>query len=82
VVGQNGAISYGGGLYGGGRYGILFGPARNGQMALEGVGTSPNPFPASAGGGLGQGPSAAFRQATRECIGRLGLKNVLSYRPT
>ncbi len=77
VVGQDGAISLGGG-----RYGFLFGPAGNGSVALQGVGVCPNRFPARAGSGPGGTPSPAFQQATQECITRLGLKEVLTYQPT
>ena len=77
VIGQDGAISYGGA-----RYGILFGPAGNGSVALQGVGVCPNQFPARAGGGPGGAPNPAFQQAAQECVTRLGVRNVLTYQPT
>jgi hypothetical protein len=76
VIGQNGAISYGGG-----RFGILFSPAGDGRTTLGGAGLCPNRFPAQAGGAPGGQPSAAFSQAARECVSRL-VRQVLSYQPT
>ena len=76
VIGQNGGISYGSG-----RYGILFGPQGNGRVALQGVGTCPNQFPAQAGAPGGR-PSAAFQRAAQECIARLSVKQVMTYQPT
>jgi hypothetical protein len=76
VIGQNGGISYGSG-----RYGILFGPQADGRVALQGVGTCPNQFPARAGVPGGH-PSPAFQQAAQECVRELGVKQVLTYQPT
>ncbi len=76
VIGQNGLISYGGG-----RYGILFGPQADGTMTLKGVGTCPNQFPARPGT-PGGSPSPLFQQAVRECLDRLDVRQVLTYQPT
>jgi ABC-2 type transport system ATP-binding protein len=61
--------------------GILFSPAGDGRMTLGGVGLCPNRFPAQAGAAPGGPPSAAFSQATRECVTRL-VRQVLTYQPT
>jgi hypothetical protein len=76
VIGQNGAISYGGG-----RFGILFGPAGDGRMMLKGVGVCPNQFPASAGPAHNGQPSPAFQRAVQECLTRLRVTEVVSYQP-
>ena len=76
VIGQNGAISYGGG-----RFGILFSPAGDGRMTLGGAGLCPNRFPAQASAAPGGQPGAAFNQAARECVTRL-VRQVLTYQPT
>jgi hypothetical protein len=76
VIGQDGAISYGGG-----RYGILFGPGANGSMTLQGVGACPNRFPAQPAA-PGTGPSPAMQRAVQECLTRLKVRNVLTYQPT
>jgi hypothetical protein len=52
VIGQDGGISYGGGVYG-----ILFQPGGDGRTALKGVGLCPNRFPALAGPGRGGQPN-------------------------
>ena len=77
VIGQDGAISYGGG-----RFGILFGLAGDGRTTLRGVGLCPNRFPAPTGAAPGEGPSAAFNRAAQECITRLQVRQVLTYQPT
>ncbi len=77
VIGQDGAINYGGG-----RFGILFGPMGDGRVTLQGVGLCPNRFPAPTGGAPGGPPSASFSQAAQECITRLGVRDVLTYQPT
>jgi len=76
VIGQDGAIGYGGG-----RYSILFGPGANGSMTLQGVGACPNQFPARPAAS-GTGPSPAFQRAVQECLTRLGVRDVLTYQPT
>ena len=76
VVGQDGVIGYGGG-----RFGILFSPAGEGRMTLQGVGLCPNRFPAQAGVAPGGGPTAAFSKAAGECVTRL-VRQVLAYQPT
>ena len=77
VIGQDGAIDYGGG-----RYGILFHPLGNGRLTLQGVGLCPNRFPASAGAARAGQPSPAFQRAAQECIARLRVTEVVSYQPT
>jgi hypothetical protein len=77
VIGQNGAISYGGG-----RFGILFAPQGDGRMTLKGVGLCPNRFPASAGPAPGGQPSPAFQRAVQECLTRLRVTEVVTYQPT
>ena len=77
VIGQDGAISFGGG-----RFGILFGLAGDGRTTLQGVGVCPNRFPARTGAAPGGGPSAAFDRAAQECITRLQVRQVLTYQPT
>jgi hypothetical protein len=77
VIGQNGAIDYGGG-----RYGILFRPVGDGRLILRGVGLCPNRFPASAGATRGGQPSPAFQRAVQECLTRLRVTEVVSYQPT
>ena len=77
MIGQDGAISYGGG-----RFGILFGLAGDGRTTLQGVGLCPNRFPARTGAAPGEGPSAAFNRAAQECITRLQVRQVLTYQPT
>jgi hypothetical protein len=76
VVGQDGVIGYGGG-----RFGILFSPAGEGRMTLQGVGLCPNRFPAQAGVAPGGGPNAAFSKAAGQCVTRL-VRQVLAYQPT
>jgi hypothetical protein len=77
VIGQNGAIDYGGG-----RYGILFRPLGNGRMTLQGVGLCPNRFPVSANAARAGQPSPAFQQAAQECIARLRVTEIVTYQPT
>ena len=77
VIGQDGAINLGGA-----RFGFAFAPAGHGKMTLQGVGVCPTSSPLVVGSGPGGNPSPAFQQATRECIARLGLKEVLTYQPT
>jgi hypothetical protein len=67
--------------YGGGRFGILFSPAGEGRMTLQGVGLCPNRFPAQAGVAPGGGPNAAFSKAAGQCVTRL-VRQVLAYQPT
>ena len=76
MIGQDGAISYGGG-----RFGILLSPAGVGRVTLGGAGLCPNRFPATAGATPGGQPNAAFNQAARECVTRL-VRQVLTYQPT
>jgi hypothetical protein len=76
VVGQDGLIGYGGG-----RFGILFSPAGDGRMTLQGVGLCPNRFPAQASVAPGGGPTAAFSQSAGQCVTRL-VRQVLTYQPT
>jgi hypothetical protein len=77
VIGQNGAINYGRGTFG-----ILFHPEGNGTTALKGVGLCPNRFPAPAGAAPAGQPNPLIQQAARECLARLGVKDVLTYQPT
>jgi hypothetical protein len=77
VIGQDGAINYGGG-----NSGILFGPLGDGRMRLQGVGLCPNRFPASAGAAHSGQPSPAFQKAAQECLTRLRVREVLTYQPT
>ena len=66
VIGQNGAIDYGGG-----RFGILFGPAGDGRTRLQGVGSVPTgslPRPALlAAGSPAPHSSGRYRSALPSC---------------
>ena len=77
VIGQDGAISYGGTLSG-----ILFHPEGGGRAVLKGVGLCPNRFPALAGAARSGQPNPLFQQAAQECVARLGVRSVLTYQPT
>jgi hypothetical protein len=77
VIGENGAIDYGGG-----RFGILFGPAGDGRTRLQGVGVCPNRFPAAASAAHGGQPSPALQRAVQECLTKLRVTEVVTYQPT
>jgi hypothetical protein len=50
---------------------------------MQGVGPCPNkaPLPKLSSGLRGRPPSDAFNRAVRECVDKLGIRNVLSYQP-
>jgi ABC-2 family transporter protein len=85
VIGQQGTIDFGNGVYG-----LGFQVARGGKPGIPGVGLCPNPFPPTVRGGgpggpgLNQSPggTTAFQQAGQECYDKLGIRELLTYLPT
>jgi ABC-type transport system involved in multi-copper enzyme maturation permease subunit len=85
VIGQQGIINFGNGVYG-----LGFQVSRNGKVGVPGVGLCPNKFPPAVRGGGPGGPglshspggTAAFQQAAQQCYDKLGIRELLTYVPT
>ena len=77
VIGQEGAISYGGG-----RYGILFGPMGDGRVTLQGVGLCPNRFPAPGRRRSRRAPERLVQPGDSGVHHQARVRDVLTYQPT
>jgi hypothetical protein len=70
VIGQEGAISSGGG-----HMGVGFNYTGVGRATLQGVGPCPNKFPPQSA------PVAVFERAAQACANKFNLREVLTYQP-
>ena len=77
VIGQDGAISYGGG-----RFGILFGPAGDGRMTLQGVGRVSQPVPGPGRRRSRRGAERRVQPGGSGVRHQAQVRQVLTYQPT
>jgi len=70
VIGQQGAINFGGG-----HMGVGFNYTGVGKAVLQGVGLCPNKFPPQSA------PVAVFERAAQTCVGKFNIREVLTYQP-